>query len=350
MNVGEVIGNVLRSRNRFEEERVPDEQLRTEQSREEKGLTLLSQCLRTLYDSDSFMSAIQQVTALTGQYLQAEQSCCFWLKDDVICNSFQWSNGELHIPEIPKEEFGKLYLDLWDSFFDGEEYLIILDTRQPDFVTETLRSRFAAYHIENLIMIPIYYKEQLLQFVIYNNVKKEVPGLAEFVDSLYCMLSMNVCRVFERKRNFELTYYDTLTGLYNRAKFWKDMRDAAEEERKNTGIVLVHMKNLRKTNEAQGHEAGNQMLKRFAAQLDRIMPGEIIYRIGGSEFVLWMQHLEREEFIDKVLSLKEALSEAAKVAARWEEYAEDLYQLARQTDEDLYQELEADDRKNHFRQ
>lgn len=359
MNVGEVLGNVLRGRNRAEEGRSqavpeqPEKMAQTAEKEVSQGFKLLAECLRILHGSDSLIKAIQQITALTGQYMQAEQSWCFWLKDEVICNSFQWSLGELRIPEVPAQELGRLHLDLWDSFFDGREYLVVPDIAEAENITDTLKGRFAVCQIESLVLIPMYYQEQLLQVIVYNNIKEDLPELAEFTDALYCMLNMCVGRVFERKRNFELTYYDTLTGLYNRAKFWKDMHNVSEEDRKNTGIVQIHMRHLRRVNEEQGHEAGNQMLKRFAARIDEIMPGEIAYRIGGSEFVLWMQHLEQAEFVDKVMSLKDALGEseqcAANVAARWEEYASDMCQLARQTDEELYQQLEADERKMHFR-
>ncbi len=373
MNVGEVLGNVLRGKSRNDENRngfgretnqelkdsgLKDwEQIKETEVREAsdaiKGMRLLAQCLRILYDSDSFMKAIQQVTALTGQYLQAEQSWCFWLKDEMIYNSFQWSEGEQET-EITKEELGTLYFDLWDSLFDGREYVIIPDVQQTELISDTLLERFEAIQTRSLILIPMFYKEQLLQMIVYHNVPVMPKAVAEFTDAMYCMLNMCISKVFERKKNFELTYYDALTGLYNRTKFWKDMRNATEEERQNTGIVLVHMKHLKKMNEEHGHEAGNQMLKRFAVQLDEIMPGEIVYRIGGSDFVFWMQHIEQEEFIDKIVSLKDALEVTGKlvanVAARWIEYAEDLYQLARQTDEDLYQLLETDERKTHFRQ
>ncbi len=373
MNVGEVLGNVLWGKNRSDESRNSSGREANQETKEgalisqehtgensakeadadRSGMKLLAECLRELYDSDSFMKAIQRVTVLTGQYLQAEQSWCFWLKEEAIYNSFQW-NADGTETESSGEEPGRLYFDLWDSLFDGREYVIIPDIHQTELVTDTLLERFEKIHTRSLILIPMFYKEQLLQMIVYYNIAAMPRMVEEFTDAMYCMLNMCISKVFERKKNFELTYYDALTGLYNRTKFWKDMRNATQEERQNTGIVLVHMRNLKKMNEKQGHEAGNQMLKRFAGQIDEIMPGEMVYRIGGSDFVFWMQHIRQEEFIDKVISLQDAFEAPGKavanVAARWTEYAEDLYQLARQTDEDLYQVLEADERKTHFRQ
>lgn len=312
---------------------------------------LIGSCIRSIFDCDSFSTALQQIIQAAGSYMGADRAYCFWLKDDIISNSISWTQ-ELGISFSGVDlVLGERRVELWQSFFSEQEYILLPEPEDMrEVIPENLKEVFLREQLSGIILIPLRHQEQLIQLIAFDNPGLPKEELTALTDTLYCLLNLSLNRVYERKRNFQLTYYDSLTGLYNRTKFWNDMRNATREEKSCTGIVLIHMKNLRKINETEGHEAGNQMLKRFAAAIDEIMPGEIVYRIGGSDFVLWMQQLEQLEFTDKVMDLKAAFEdESAVLSASWTEYATDLYQMAMAMDEELYQKLSEKERKYHFR-
>lgn len=83
---------------------------------------------------------------------------------------------------------------------------------------------------------------------------------------------------------------DVLTGLGNR-RSWEE-RLAREEQRCAThnctaAIVVVDLDGLKQVNDTQGHEHGDQLLRRTAAALSgAIREGDTLARTGGDEFGL----------------------------------------------------------------
>lgn len=83
---------------------------------------------------------------------------------------------------------------------------------------------------------------------------------------------------------------DILTGLYNR-RGWHYLLEA-EEKRclrygLSAGVVVVDLDNLKQTNDAMGHEAGDRLLQRTAYTLQtHVRPCDVVARLGGDEFTI----------------------------------------------------------------
>lgn len=80
------------------------------------------------------------------------------------------------------------------------------------------------------------------------------------------------------------SFEDSLTELYNRNKFNKDLltfRDAAGP----MGILFFDMNGLKTANDRLGHSVGDQMLRRMSAHIRRFFP-EKAYRVGGDEILV----------------------------------------------------------------
>lgn len=85
---------------------------------------------------------------------------------------------------------------------------------------------------------------------------------------------------------------DTLTGLHNR-RYFDSNAAAALEEAANRGkpfcLMALDIDHFKRINDTYGHEAGDQILKAFAARVRRVVRGrDIICRTGGEEFVIVM--------------------------------------------------------------
>jgi len=92
-------------------------------------------------------------------------------------------------------------------------------------------------------------------------------------------------RTLAGSRNDSLT--DALTGLQNRRSLKDDLEDAlagATDERP-TVLVLLDLDGFKRYNDDFGHPAGDALLARLAASLDRaVAPDGKAYRLGGDEF------------------------------------------------------------------
>ncbi len=91
----------------------------------------------------------------------------------------------------------------------------------------------------------------------------------------------------------ELAYRDDLTGLPNRRAFMANMEAALGAKQSGaTGIILYDVDGLKCVNDECGHQAGDELIRRVAATLQRPTGRHTsVYRIGGDEFAVVVDRL-----------------------------------------------------------
>jgi diguanylate cyclase (GGDEF)-like protein/PAS domain S-box-containing protein len=86
-----------------------------------------------------------------------------------------------------------------------------------------------------------------------------------------------------------LAYYDTLTGLPNRALLCDHLARVmfrAKMRGERVGVVFMDIDNFKLINDTLGHEVGDSLLKAFSQRLVSCFPpGAMVARFGGDEFV-----------------------------------------------------------------
>jgi diguanylate cyclase (GGDEF)-like protein/PAS domain S-box-containing protein len=84
-----------------------------------------------------------------------------------------------------------------------------------------------------------------------------------------------------------LSYYDYLTGLFNRRKYEEILKEVDQSGTLPLSIIMTDVDALKITNDAFGHQAGDHLLKHITSQFVLNFPPEAyISRIGGDEFVV----------------------------------------------------------------
>jgi diguanylate cyclase (GGDEF)-like protein len=108
----------------------------------------------------------------------------------------------------------------------------------------------------------------------------------------------------EKKLNL-LAYYDTLTGLPNRANFEKTLNEFIEQKDNNFALVYMDVDNFKNINDTLGHLTGDKFLMHMADVLnDSIHPKEFVARLGGDEFAILLSNVKtEEEAISKIQNL-----------------------------------------------
>ncbi|NSW76479.1 MAG: PAS domain-containing protein, partial [Candidatus Atribacteria bacterium] len=127
-------------------------------------------------------------------------------------------------------------------------------------------------------------------------------------------VSMNIT---ERKKAEEkiryLSFHDTLTGLYNRLFFQEELRRLDVSRQLPLSIIMGDVNNLKLVNDAFGHEAGDELLRKIALVLLRSCRKEdIVARWGGDEFLILLPKTSSEvarEIIERIRRLCQEESE-----------------------------------------
>jgi diguanylate cyclase (GGDEF)-like protein len=86
-----------------------------------------------------------------------------------------------------------------------------------------------------------------------------------------------------------LAFYDTLTGLPNRALFQIRFSTAvaeAEQLGSKVGLLILDLDHFKDLNDTSGHAAGDALLRSVSEQLLAVYRGDRVARLGGDEFAV----------------------------------------------------------------
>ena len=108
---------------------------------------------------------------------------------------------------------------------------------------------------------------------------------------------------------------DGLTGLYNRRYLDETLpRELARVRRdsKPLAIIMADLDFFKRVNDTHGHDAGDEVLRQFAALLRQsAREGDIACRYGGEEFILVMPGLNLDSAFERSEALRTELASKA---------------------------------------
>jgi diguanylate cyclase (GGDEF)-like protein len=112
----------------------------------------------------------------------------------------------------------------------------------------------------------------------------------------------------------KMAYFDSLTGLPNRALFYDRIKQAialANRDKTSLAVLFLDLDHFKDINDTLGHSVGDQLLIEVAGRLSRhIRVNDTLARLGGDEFVVVVTHLGEklnttyiaQKLIDSVLA------------------------------------------------
>jgi diguanylate cyclase (GGDEF)-like protein len=137
-----------------------------------------------------------------------------------------------------------------------------------------------------------------------------------FAEAISLQLSTAIGRAELFSRISELALSDPLTGLANRRAIDQRLEEAIERavERENElSVLFFDLDDLKAINDAGGHDAGDEALKRVATALRSAAqryPGSFVGRVGGDEFCVVLEGEAVERAKELALEVQGLLAEA----------------------------------------
>ena len=152
-------------------------------------------------------------------------------------------------------------------------------------------------------------------------------------------------------KNLEfMSFYDSMTGVYNRRKFFQLGEEKFGSTQGNLFALMIDLDNFKSINDTYGHHIGDKVIKLLANEIRKfILEDSVFGRLGGEEFAVLCNCENVEKLMAKIENLRknveelEVLTDEKKVkftissgVAKRTEEMKNLDELLREADEALY--------------
>lgn len=150
--------------------------------------------------------------------------------------------------------------------------------------------------------------------LMFNDVTSEEVRYREMEAELASNMQQLESAAALQKSLREAAEFDPLTRVRNRLSLpglFGHCVEQAGREQKRVGLVVFDIDHFKRWNDLFGHPAGDRVLKDFARFLeDNCGEGQIVFRIGGEEFLLLMPDVQSEQALALVQRMRKALAGA----------------------------------------
>ena len=139
-----------------------------------------------------------------------------------------------------------------------------------------------------------------------------------------CGISTDITEQKQREQKIHhLAYYDSQTGLPNRAYLFDYLEDRVRDRQPNQGVALLvididHFKNI---NDYHGHEYGDDLLREVSRRLQALTPqeGHLIH-LGADEFVILAIGLDAATLNETIRHLCDQVLALLRKHYAWEDF------------------------------
>ena len=292
--------------------------------------TVLNSCVGKLNSDTDIDVGINNLLATVNGYFQADRTYVFEIDPDrdVLINTFEYICGQ----EVPVS-----VIKVWmQNFRQGRSYYMSdleQERGQPSY--EMLK----AQQVWRLLAVPLMKGGAMVGFLGVDNPRAHYDD-ATLLASIQFFVTNSLDRKKQQAYLEKLSYRDMLTGLYNRNRYIERLEAYKQVQDQQIGAIYIDLNGLKKVNDEQGHRAGDELIVRAAGTIAGIF-AEDAYRVGGDEFVVILLDVSREDFARKTEQLRRQMQENsvdASIGGGWQASTENLENLLRRADENMYRE------------
>lgn len=302
--------------------------------------TMLNSCVGKLNSDTDIDVGINNLLATVNGYFQADRTYVFEIDPDrdVLINTFESICGQEVSAQMDNlQEVPVSVIEVWmQSFRQGRSYYMSdleQERGQPSY--EMLK----AQQVWRLLAVPLMKGGAMVGFLGVDNPRAHYDD-ATLLASIQFFVTNSLDRKKQQAYLEKLSYRDMLTGLYNRNRYIERLEAYKQVQDQQIGAIYIDLNGLKKVNDEQGHRAGDELIVRAAGTIAGIF-AEDAYRVGGDEFVVILLDVSREEFARKTEQLRRQMQENsvdASIGGVWQASTENLEDLLRRADENMYRE------------
>ena len=182
----------------------------------------------------------------------------------------------------------------------------LLGLAQLDYYVYLIRS--CGYKLGAVTHDPIYNRVQYaMDLFRYISVSRGIVAASIGAISFY-ITKLDSANIESRVTATVYSRVDALTGIHNRFSFEAKLLEYEHERPKHLICVYADADGLHNFNETHGHDTGDTFLKVCAGQMVHNF-GELTYRMGGDEFLSFIEHSDLEKVQAGIRRIQQDLDE-----------------------------------------
>ena len=311
--------------------------------------TMVNECLRILHSTNDLDEALERLLEYLGEQLRCRAVRLYESKlEQWVVNTYAWSvDGCAPDRELLKIDYAD-YLLRWYQSLDHNEPLLFRDVKDLCRRRPGLCKFLGSSGMDRMIVVPLVDQKRVVGFLRLDEPPEELMDFAAGICKVLAYYFISVMRQRDLIGSLEqASRHDQLTGALNRYA----IQEQLERERleRDTGLIYSDVIGLKRVNDQQGHASGDRLILQAYHLLVGAFPRDQVFRMGGDEFLVVCQDVDRETFQQNVERLREMLAESGcglSVGTAWAKAGEiGLRQLVEQADSRMYEE-----KKSHYAQ
>ncbi len=265
---------------------------------------VLNKCLQLFFSSSDPNKSLEALLKYIGESFDADRTYIFEINEDKTASrTYEWCAEKI---KPQKELLRSLPISDIDYIISLFAYSKVAQIENLEAIKEqypVTYSLLKPQKINSLIAAAIYKDGVLSGFLGIDNPKnKSFSLLSRTARELcrYIPLQLERCRLYNKLK--KISYKDSLTGAYNSNAMFEHGINA--EGCFSFGALYCDINNLKRLNDAQGHSAGNLLIKKCFGIMKRFLKTKWIYRMGNDEFVALFYDVDSEEMKRQAESLR----------------------------------------------
>ena len=289
----------------------------------ENSANVLKACIK-LRGTKNFLKTMDEVIEDIRELCGAE-SCCVLHTDfknrtcSVLGSSTKVGANVTNIREIISDKFVD-YAESWIETLKGSNCLII----QNDADMEIVRERNPAWHasltganVKSLVLLPLTHNNEFIGFIWVTNFDTtKALRIKETLELVTFFIASEVASYLLVQQLEVLSNVDLLTGVKNRNAMNNQVFQLVNGSvsYKMVSVVFADLNGLKLVNDNEGHNAGDDLLKRASKILKDTFYDCEIFRAGGDEFVVVALDKPKADIEARVEKLRQKSKEKGNVS------------------------------------
>lgn len=285
--------------------------------------SVLDTCIK-LRGTNDFKATIKDVIKGIRELCAADHCCILTMNEldrtcEVLGESFGEGSKLLPMSTYLDSEFYDI-ADSWTATIAGSNCLIVKDKADMDIIKErnpVWYGSLTGAGVYNIVLFPLKSRNQLLGYIWALNYDKErAIKIKDTLEVTTFILGSELGNYMLLDRLRQIGSKDMLTGVMNRNEMnnFVDELSHGERDDESVGVIFADLNGLKAVNDADGHNAGDLLLKNASNILRRFFDEESIFRAGGDEFAIILTGVTQEDIDSKIEEIRKACDKAGAIS------------------------------------